>query len=202
MTTPQPNNPDPFAQSEQRWRAATGQGNNPYSSEQYSAGQYSTANPIQDYSAGKKTQRHSTAEKKSLREKFAEASALGEEFNRWLEDEDAQRVYAAKYGTTAAEDMNPIKLKRGKILVIVFAAFILLSIFGAVATSQYRYMQGECQWATWTEYDRDKEYYVDRWSCIEEDDPRLDDPDFTEKVEFKNPWDWLRKRTLKEPTQK
>ena len=197
MTTPQPDNTNPFAQSEQRWRAATGQGNNPYSSGQYSAGQYSTANPIQDYSAGK-----NTAEKKSLREKFAEASELGEEFSRWLEDEGAQRAYAAKHGVTAAEDMNPMKPKRSKIVVIVFTAFILLSIFGAVATSQYRYMQGECQWATWTEYDRDKEHYVDRWSCIAEDDPRLDDPDFAEKVEFKNPWDWLKKRTLKEPTQK
>ena len=192
MTTPQPNDSDPFAQSEQRWRAATGQGNNLYSS-----GQYSTDNPIRDYSAGK-----NTAEKKSLREKFAEASELGEEFSRWLEDEGAQRAYAAKYGTTAAEDMNPIKLKRSGIFVIAFIAFILLSIFGAMAVSQYRYMQGECQWATWTEYDRDKEHYVDRWSCIAEDDPRLDDPDFAEKVEFKNPWDWLKKIAPKEPTQK
>ena len=158
---------------------------------------YSADNPIQDYSVSK-----NAAVKKSLHQKFTEASTLGEEFDRWLKDEGAQRSYVAKHGVTAAEDMNPVKSKRGKIILIVFVAFVLLSIFGAMMHMQYRYIQGECRWATWTEYDKVKEQYVSAWQCIEHDDPRLDDPEFVDSVEFKNPWDWIKKTRLKEPTQK
>ena len=158
---------------------------------------YSADNPIQDYSVSQ-----NTAVKKSLHQKFTETSTLGEEFSRWLEDEGAQRSYVVKHGVTAAEDMNPVKPKRGKIILIAFVAFVLLSIFGAMMHMQYRYIQGECRWATWTEYDKVKEQYVSAWQCIDHDDPRLDDPEFAEKVEFKNPWDWLKKTAPKEPTQK